>query len=74
MAQLHFYVPESVAQELRQRAPAQGLALSSYLARLVRGEVDQAWPKGYFERVVGGWKGRPLKRPPQEAYEKRERL
>jgi len=33
--QLHFYVPEAVAQQLRARARALGLSVSRYLANVV---------------------------------------
>jgi len=71
MPQLHLYVPDKVARELRQRARSRGLTVSRYLAQLVHHDVGDEWPKGFFERVVGKWAG-DLKRPRQGAYEKRE--
>ena len=72
MPQMRFYVPEQVARRLRSRARALGLTVSKYLAAVVRREVGQGWPPGYFEEVVGGWQGRPLRRPPQGSCEDRE--
>jgi hypothetical protein len=72
--QLHFYVPDKVAIEVKRRAEAHGLTLSRYVAQLVRREISGAWPKGYFENVVGGWKGQPLQRPPQLEIEDRDLL
>ena len=71
VAQLHLYVPEKVAKELRRRAGAQGLSVSRYLGQLARHEASDGWPEGYFDEVVGGWSG-GLERPPQGAFEKRE--
>jgi ribbon-helix-helix CopG family protein len=74
MAQLHFYVPEEIAEELRRRAEARGLSTSKFIAELVTKELDGDWPPGFFEEVVGAWKGEPLERPEQLPYEKREEL
>ena len=72
MAQLHLYVPDRMAEELRQKARAKGLSVSRYLARLVRRELGTGWPKDFFKKVVGGWKGEPLERPSQGELENRE--
>ena len=66
MPQLHFYVPEEVAEKLRQRAKAGGLSLSKYLATVVSQEVAEGWPDGYFEEVLGSWVGEfpPTDDPP----------
>lgn len=74
MAQMHFYVPDPVARQLRARAKALGLTVSRYLAEVVQREVGQGWPEKYFEEVVGRWDGEPLRRPPQVDYEDREAL
>jgi len=74
LAQVHFYVPERLASELRERAQANGLSLSWYVAKLVCRELEHDWPDSYFDTVVGGWKGDPLERPPQGDYETRGSL
>lgn len=74
MPQLHLYVHEKVAAAVRQRARARGKTLSGYLAELVTREVASDWPGGYFDGVVGGWKGRPLRRAAQGRFEKRDTL
>jgi hypothetical protein len=68
MPQLHFYVPNEVAEKLRERAKARGLSLSKYLADIVSQEVAQGWPEAYFEEVVGSWVGEfpDLPDPPPE--------
>lgn len=63
MPQLHLYVPDDVAEAAMSRAKAAGKSLSSYLADLVVNDVADEWPEGFFEEVVGGWKGGPLQRP-----------
>ena len=74
MPQLHFYVPEAVAARVQSRAKAAGMSTSRYIAELVRREIGTDWPDGFFEEVVGGWQGKPLKRAPQGQFEEREPL
>jgi hypothetical protein len=74
MPQLHCYVPEDVAEIIRRRARERRLSVSQYLAKLAEQDAAVGWPPGYFESVIGGWKGDPLVRPPQGEYEERERL
>jgi hypothetical protein len=69
--QLHLYVSQEVADELRKRAEAEGVSTSKLLASLVERELPAAWPPGWFERVVGGWRGE-LERAPVGAPEDRE--
>ena len=71
MPLLHFYVAKDVADTLKSRAKANGKSLSSYLAELVRDQVAGDWPAGFFEEVVGGWKGRALRRPRQSRLQDR---
>ena len=72
MPQLHFYVPEAVAEQLRARARALGLPVSRYLAVVAGRDVHTGWPPDYFAEVVGGWQGEPLRRPPQGRLDDRE--
>lgn len=72
MAQLHLYLSDDLAQEVRQRAKSQGLTVSAYLAAIVRSQMMDQWPEGFFSRVVGGWVGEPLTRPDQPPLEPRE--
>ena len=74
MAQIHFYVPSQIEIELRQRAKSHGVSLSRYVAEVVTRDIGEGWPKGYFEEVVGGWRGEPLVRPPQGEAERRDEL
>lgn len=71
MPQLHFYVPQSLADRIQQEARAEKRSVSSYLAELVKRELMPAWPEGFFEEVVGGWQGEELERPPQGEFEER---
>jgi len=72
MAQLHLYLPDDVAEEVKQRAKSRGLTVSAYLAEMVRSQMTDQWPKDFFSKVVGGWVGKPLERPEQPPYEQRE--
>lgn len=73
MPQLHLYVPERLASLVRERARSRRKSVSSYLADLVRREVASGWPEGFFDDVVGGWVGRPLRRPSHGRFESRGR-
>ncbi len=74
MPQLHFYVPDNIAEKVKRRAQETGLSTSKYLAELVTHEVGQeVWPDGFFEEVVGGWQGE-LQRPSQGQFETRDSL
>ncbi|MEW6490605.1 MAG: hypothetical protein AB1578_22170 [Thermodesulfobacteriota bacterium] len=74
MPQLHLYVPEPVAAEIGRKAKERGVSVSRYLAEIVRRDLDRAWPAGFFEDVVGGWKGEALARPPEDHFETRDEL
>jgi len=74
MAQLHFYVPEPIAAEIRRRAEARGLSTSRFVAELVSREMSGGWPPGFFEQVAGSWEGEPLERPEQLPFEERDPL
>ena len=73
MAQLHFYISDSVADKIKVKAEQAHLPVSRYLAELVKREFANQWPEDYFE-VFGKWEGDPLQRPIQEAYEQQETL
>lgn len=73
MPQLHLYVPDDIAEAIKQRAEAEGVSVSRLLARVVEREVASGWPPGYFQAVVGRWKGR-LERPSQGKLERRASL
>lgn len=69
--------PENDAQSSR----AAEIEQRSRIAAEARGEDWRAglegageWPEGFFEEVVGGWKGEPLDRPEQGHAERRDRL
>ncbi|MBS4096016.1 MAG: hypothetical protein KGZ83_04150 [Sulfuricella sp.] len=72
MTQLHCYVPEEVARQVKLRAEQSGLPLSRYLAELVKrdAQADAGWPENYFD-LFGKWEGDPPERPAQLPLEKR---
>ncbi len=53
MAQLHFYVPDDVAEQIKARAQQANMPISRYVAELVKRDVGQGWPEHYFERIAG---------------------
>ncbi len=73
MAQLHFYVPDSIAEKLKNKAQKAHLSVSKYMAELAKKEVENEWPDGYFE-LFGKWQGDELERPEQLSIEQRETL
>jgi hypothetical protein len=74
MTQLQIELPDEVAVEVERRAERQGLSVARFVTKLVEREVGKGWPKGFFEEVVGGWKGEPLERPAALTLETREEL
>lgn len=66
-------LPEDVLAEVRRRAETQGVPMNLIVTELVR-RGSSHWPGGFFEDVVGGWKGEPLQRPPQGSLEVRDEL
>ena len=53
MPQLHFYVPDAVAEQIKRRAAKARQPISRYIANLVRRDAGQGWPEGYFESLTG---------------------
>ncbi len=74
MSQLHLYLPDELTEKARRQAKAEGKSVSSYLARIVRRELDSGWPDAFFEKVIGSWKGDPLERPDPQSFESRAEL
>lgn len=70
MPQLHFYVPDDVAEMLKRRAAQANQPLSRYVAELVKRDTGQGWPDGYFEAISRGAGEAPLAHelsgPPEE--------
>lgn len=74
MAQLHCYLPDELAEQVRQRAARAGMSVSRYLAHIARKDVEPGWPPHYFERVFGSHEPAPIERPPQGDFERRPEL
>lgn len=72
MPQLHLYLPDPIAEEIKRRAKASGVSTSRYLADIVSREVTAGWPEDFFTDVVGGWEGVPLVRAPQGDPDRRD--
>jgi hypothetical protein len=53
MPQLHFYVPDAVAEQIKRRAAHAGQPVSRYVAELVMRDAGEGWPAGYFENITG---------------------
>lgn len=76
MTQLQIELPDEIATEIQRRAETQGLSVSRFVMGLVQREIGigKGWPQGFFEEVVGGWKGEPLERPSQLPLETRDEI
>ena len=64
MAQLHFYIPDKLAEKIKIRAEHSHLSVLNFLTKLVKKEVANDWPDDYFE-LFGSWEGDALQRPEQ---------
>jgi hypothetical protein len=73
MPQLNFYVSEETAQKVRELAAREGKPVSRYLAELISQRVSPGWPTGFFQEVIGSWKG-PLEEPEDAPPQVREGL
>lgn len=74
MAQLHFYVPDKFAEEIKRRADQAHLPVSRYLVKLIKREIGTEWPEHYFDGVYGGWEGDLLTRESEGKLERRLEL
>ena len=72
MPQLHFYVPEEIAEKVREKAQAAEMSVSRYIAEVIKRQVTATWPEDFFNEIVGKWQGEPLHRPAQGVHEQRE--
>lgn len=74
MAQLHCYVPDSIAEKIQQKARQSHLSVSKYIAELLKRDAADEWPNGYLENVLGRWQGSPLERESEGGLESRPGL
>jgi hypothetical protein len=74
MPQLHFYVPDDVAGQIRHRAAQAKLSVSRYVAELVKRDAGLGWPDGYFEDISAGAWDATLTHEPSGPPEKRTPL
>lgn len=71
MPQLHFYVPDDVAEQIKARAAQARLPVSRYVADLVKRDVGQDWPEDYFKRISGAAEGAAIGYEPSGLPEER---
>lgn len=48
MAQLSLYIDDETMNSMRKKAAISSLSLSKYVASLVRSDVGNGWPEGYW--------------------------
>ena len=73
MPQLHCYVPENLVKQLQDKANQAHLSLSKYLAMLIKKDLGNQWPEGYFD-LYGSWEGEAIQRADQGVVEERDNL
>jgi hypothetical protein len=66
MAQMHFYVPDDFAREIRRRAKQARMPVSKYLVQVIMNEIGPDWPDHYFDDVPGSWNGDSLDQDPRD--------
>ena len=71
MPQLHFYVPNDVAEQIKRRATQANQTVSRYVAELVKRDAIQGWPEGYFESFSGSPPDPTFKHEPSGPPEER---
>ena len=49
MAQLSLYLEDETMGALRKKAALANMSLSKYVADLIRGDVANGWPTGYWD-------------------------
>jgi hypothetical protein len=74
MTPLEIELPDEVAVEVRRRAEDRGLSVSGFVTELVEREVGKGWPEGFFDEVLGGWRGEDIQRPAHLPLEVREEI
>ncbi|MHB2018387.1 MAG: ribbon-helix-helix protein, CopG family [Candidatus Xenobia bacterium] len=57
MAQMTIYLPDDVAEQVRQHAQRARMSVSAWIAELARREIrPHQWPVEFLE-VIGTWEG-----------------
>ena len=74
MAQLHFYVPDDLAEQIKARAAQAKMPISRYVAELVKRDVGLGWPKDYFKRISRGTSATAIVHEPSGPPEERQPL
>lgn len=69
--QLHFYVPDDIAEQIKARAALAKQPVSRYVAELVKRDVGQGWPEDYFKRIAGSANDAPIGHEPAGLPEER---
>ena len=73
MPQLHCYVPDDLAKQVQKKANQAHLSASKYLAMLIKKDIGDQWPEGYFD-LYGSWEGEVIQRPDQGDLAERDVL
>ena len=71
MPQLHFYVPDDVAEQIKARAALAKQPVSRYVAELVKRDVGLGWPTDYFKRISSAADGAAMRYEPSGLPEER---
>ena len=74
MAQLHFYIPDDLAEQIKARAAQARMSVSRYVAELVKRDVGLGWPKDYFKRIYSRSSAAAIAHEPSGLPEERQPL
>jgi hypothetical protein len=74
MPQIHFYVPDDVAELIKARAAQSSLPVSRYVAELVKRDIGRGWPEDYFQRLSAAVAEAPIRYEPSGTPEERRPL
>ena len=74
MPQLHFYVPDDVAELIKARAAQSNLPVSRYVADLVKRDIGRGWPEDYLQRLSVAFAEAPIRYEPSGPPEDRQPL
>lgn len=73
MPQLHCYLPEDLAKQVQEKANQAHLSSSKYIAMLIKKDMGNQWPDGYFD-LYGCWEGEAIQRSEPGEIEQRNTL
>ena len=63
MPQVSLYIEKLLYKEVESKAKEKGQSLSGFVSDVLKENLKDSWPEGYFEKYVGIFKDDPLEEP-----------